>query len=638
MMAKRTLFAFTGVAAICAALLLAPAPAHGEQDERAAAAQPADAPQAAGRDAVIEGVVVGRANAQKVVSATLTHPARPVRPGQNVTLTVDMQIEEGWHVNSSRPTLDYLIPTRVTFPALDAGQVVDVAYPEGHLVELKFAPGEKLSVYEGKTTIRATIRPPADTPPGRTEMPGRLTYQACSDKTCLPPETREFRLALLVEGAPVETGSARPADEDESESAEEGGTIAARPSGLGGAGGTDLADLLRERGLLTLLAVVFVGGLALNLTPCVYPMIPVTIGFFSNQVTGGWGWRLGLPSLYVLGMALTYSILGLAAGLTGGLFGATLQSPWLVGALVVLFVVMALSMFGLFEFRMPTALTRFSGGRRGPVGAVLMGATVGIVAAPCIGPFVVGLLVFVGASGQPLLGFWLFFVLAVGLGLPSLVLGVFSGSLASLPRSGVWLIYAKKVMGIALVAVAIYFLQPFLPDRQVGWIAIVFAAVSAVYLAILERSRITSKWFLGTRVLIGAAVGVAGLWVAVPLVSARAEADWIPYTPEALDEARAAGRPVVIDFFAEWCLPCKELDRYTFSDAAVLAATERFALLKADLTSFSSEPVAELRERYDIIGVPTIVFIDGTGTERVNLRLYGFEEPAEFVERLDQVR
>lgn len=636
MIVRKALFGVAGVATACAALLLAPAPAQGRQQQRPAAAQPSDAPEPAGKDAVIEGVVVGRANVQQVVSATLTHPTRPVRPGQAVTLTVDMKIEEGWHVNSARPTLEYLIPTRVIFPDLDAGQVVDVAYPEGHLVELKFAPGEQLSVYEGEMTIRATIRPAADAPRGNMEIPGRLTYQACSDKACLPPETREFRVALLVEGDPVETGSARPADE--SGTAGGGGTIAGRSPGLGGAGGADLAALLRERGLLTLLTVVFVGGLALNLTPCIYPMIPVTIGFFSNQVAGGWGWRLGLPSLYVLGMALTYSILGLAAGLTGGLFGATLQSPWMVGALITLFVIMALSMFGLFEFRMPTALMRFGGGRRGPVGAVLMGATVGIVAAPCIGPFVVGLLAFVGAAGQPLLGFWLFFVLAVGLGLPSLVLGVFSGSLASLPRSGVWLIYAKKVMGIGLFAVAIYFLQSFLTDRQVGWIAIVFAVASAVYLAILERSRISSNWFLGTRVLIGAAIGFVGLWVAVPLVSARPEADWILYTPEALAEARAEGRPVVIDFFAEWCLPCKELDRYTFSDPRVLAATERFALLKADLTSFSSEPVAELRERYDIIGVPTIVFIDGTGTERVGLRLYGFEEPGEFVERLELVR
>jgi thiol:disulfide interchange protein DsbD len=294
-------------------------------------------------------------------------------------------------------------------------------------------------------------------------------------------------------------------------------------------------------------------------------------------------------------------------------------------------------MFGLFEFRMPSAVTRVSGGRRGPVGAVLMGGTVGLVAAPCIGPFVVGLLVFVGASGQPVLGFWLFFVLAIGLGLPSLLLGIFSGTLASLPRSGMWLIYAKKVMGIALLAVAIYFLQPFLSDRQVGWIALAFAGASALYLSILERSRITSSWFLGARLSVGALVAFAGLWLAMPLVSARPELKWGPYTAEGLEAARAEGRPIIIDFFADWCLPCKELDRYTFSDPQVIEAAQRFLRLKADLTSFSSEPVAELRDRFDVVGVPTIVFIDGRGDERVDLRLYGFEEPQDFVERLAQV-
>ncbi len=597
----------------------------------AAGTVPATGVDADASDRVLEGAIVGRANVQRVVSSTLTHTARAVRPGQSVTLIIDIDILEGWHVNSSRPSLEYLIPTSVEFPEEAPARVVDVAYPEGKMVRLKFAGGERLSVYEGETVIRATIRPLPETPPGEATIPVRLTYQACSDTTCLPPETREFRVALSVEGSPVASGAGSPPTGIDPASAT---GPEARGTGLAGA---DLQMLRQERGLLILIAFVFVGGLALNLTPCVYPMIPVTIGFFTSQAAGGWGWRVGLPSLYVLGMAFTYSILGLAAGLTGGLFGSTLQSPWVMGALVALFVVMALSMFGLFEFRMPSALTRFGGGRRGPVGALLMGGTVGLVAAPCIGPFVVGLLAFVGASGQPVLGFWLFFVLAVGLGLPSLVLGVFSSTVANLPRSGQWLIYAKKVMGIALLAVAIYFLQPFLTDRQVGWIALVFALGAALYLALLERSRIASAWFLVTRVLVGAAILIAGLWLAMPLVSARSGPEWGPFSAEALETAREEGRPVIIDFFAEWCLPCKELDRHTFSDPRVIEATSRFALLKADLTSFSSEPIADLRDRFEVVGVPTIVFIDGSGRERVDLRLYGYESPEDMLARLAQV-
>ncbi len=602
-------------------------------------------PAALAADAVIQGTIVGRANAQRVVDASLTVPARAVRPGQSVTLSVRLDIHDGWHVNSATPSLEYLIPTRIEFTARAAAAVEQVAYPEGRMVTLEFAK-EKLSVYEGTTTIRATIRPPSDSPQGTREVPARLTYQACSNKACLPPETVAFAIPLRIAGDPVAaraTGSTGAADGGapggEEGTGPGGGTGSAGSGAATRREGGQLAALMAERGLLFVLGAVFLAGLALNLTPCIYPMIPVTIGFFSNQaVGGGWGRRAAMPSLYVFGMALTYSVLGLVAGLTGGMFGSALQSPWVTGGLVILFVAMALWLFGVYELRMPAALSRFGGGRQGPAGAFLMGLTMGIVAAPCIGPFVVGLLAFVGASGNPVLGFWLFFVLAVGLGLPNLFLGVFSGALASLPRSGVWLIYAKKVMGIAMLAVAIYFLQPFLPDRALGLLGLAFAVVAGVYLGLLERTRFTSLWFRPLKLAVGLLVVAGGAWLALPLVSARAEPGWTPYTPEAIARARADGRPVVIDFFADWCLPCKELDRNTFSDARVLEETERFVLLKADLTSFESQPVRDLRERFEVIGVPTIVFIDGRGTELRDLRLYGFEGPDAFLQRLRKVR
>ncbi len=396
--------------------------------------------------------------------------------------------------------------------------------------------------------------------------------------------------------------------------------------------------LLEERGLLVLLGVVFLAGLALNLTPCVYPMMPVTIGFFVNQASGSWGRRVGLPALYVLGMAVTYSVLGVAAGLTGSLFGSLLQKPWITALLVLIFLVMALSMFGLFEIRMPGWLTRFSGGRQGVVGAFLMGLTMGVAATPCIGPFIVPLLAFVGASGKPVLGFWLFFVMAVGMGLPNLVLGTFSGALAGLPRSGTWLIYVKRVMGVALLAVALYFLQPFLPDRRLGFIVLVFALASGIYLAILEGTRMAAGWFRPLKLAVGLLVVATGAWVALPMVSARPEGEWKPYSAEALENARAEGRPVIIDFFALWCLPCKELDRHTFTDPQVVGESGRFLLLKADLTSFESPPVRELRERFDVVGVPTVILIDSRGSERKELRIYGFEDAASFLSRLRQIR
>jgi thiol:disulfide interchange protein DsbD len=623
-----------------------------------AASSPASAPaggpagSAGAKERVVKGAVVGRPSPQRVVASSLTAPARPVRPGEAVTLSVLLDIQAGWHVNSSTPTLEYLIPTRLEFP--DAGAVVidRIAYPDGKMVALEFAK-ERLSVYEGTNAIRALIRPPADASQGAREVRARLTYQACSHKACLAPETVEFKVPLVIEGPPVE-GAPAPAEAARpAEGAPDGAPGVAAAGGAGAGGGASgsgeetggraeadrVASLLREHGLLWAMAVVFVWGLALNLTPCVYPMIPVTIGFFANQAAdGGWGRRVALPALYVLGIALTYSALGVAAGLSGGMFGSTLQNPFIVGALVLLFVAMALWMFGLYEIRPPSALMNLGGGRRGAAGALLMGMTMGVVAAPCIGPFVVALLAFVGATGDPVLGFWLFFVLAIGMGLPNLFLGVFSGALASLPRSGVWLIYAKKVMGVALLAVALYFMQPFLSDRTLGLLVLAFALGAGIYLGLLDRTRVTAGWFLPVKIATGVLVLSCGTWFALPLLGDRPRAEWAPHDDEALAAARAAGRPVIIDFTADWCPPCKELDRFTFTDPRVIEEAARFALFKVDVTSFESESVRVVRERHDVIGVPTIVFIDGEGRERADLRLYGFEGPEAFLARMRGVR
>ncbi|HKB08323.1 MAG TPA: DUF255 domain-containing protein [Candidatus Polarisedimenticolia bacterium] len=599
---------------------------------------PADPPTAGGSpaargDRVVNGTIVGRPNPQRVATSSVTLPDRPVRPGQAVTMSIRLDIAPTWHVNSNQPSLEYLIPTAVRLADERAARVDQIAYPEAHLVQLKFAD-TKLSVYEGANTIRVTLRPPSDSAQGERPVPLRLTYQACNDATCLAPETVEFLVPLRIEGEPVPASEAaeRAAPLDNAA----GG--AALIAGPGGAGGERIATILRERGFLAVLGVVFLVGLSLNLTPCIYPMIPVTIGFFASQTRDAWLHRIGLPSLYVLGMAVTYSILGVVAGLSGGLFGSTLQSPWIVGALVILFVAMALGMFGLFEIRLPGAITRLGGGRRGPVGALVMGLTMGLVAAPCIGPFVVGLLAFVGASGSPFLGFWLFFVMAIGMGLPNLVLGVFSGSLSTLPRSGEWLIYAKKVMGVGMLAVALYFLQPFLKDRVLGILIVVFALIAGVYVGFVERTRLASRLFPVLKGAIGVALIAAGIWVSMPLLSAREGPEWEHYTHEAFARASTSGRPILLDFYADWCLPCRELDRFTFSDAAVLEETRRFSLLKADLTQLESEQVRQIRDRFEVIGVPTLVFIDAQGNEHKDLRVYGFEDAQTLLARLRQVR
>jgi thiol:disulfide interchange protein DsbD len=397
----------------------------------------------------------------------------------------------------------------------------------------------------------------------------------------------------------------------------------------------DIPSDFDRTGLLLQLAIVFLAGLALNLTPCVYPLIPITVGYFAAQRDEGRRppWILAL--VYVLGMSITYSILGVLAALTGRLFGAALQSPWIVGLIVVVLLALAASMFGLWELRVPAWATRVSGGRAGVGGALVMGFVVGLVAAPCIGPFVLGLLTYVGQRQDVLVGFALFFTLSLGLGLPYLLLGAFTGALERLPNSGAWMVGVRQLFGVLLIGLAGYFVKPFLSPP---WGDALFAGLlvlGGLYLLLVARPGNEQPWVDRFMRLASAGVLVAG----VLLYPARArtvgtELAWQAYDDGAVAQA-LANVPVVMDFYADWCLPCKELDERTFSRPEVAARLAGFARFKVDLTRNDATSEA-LRTRFEVVGVPTIAFFRN-GRELADARLTGFEPAPEFLKRLTLV-
>ena len=400
-----------------------------------------------------------------------------------------------------------------------------------------------------------------------------------------------------------------------------------------------LADVIQHRGVWLGLLAVFVGGLALNLTPCVYPMIPVTLAFFSSQSAGKLRRTALLAILYVLGISVNYAILGVVAAKTGVLFGSWLQMPVVVVGIDLIIVALSLSMFGFYDLRLPRALTdRFGHASAGLGGAFVMGLVVGFVAAPCIGPFVLGLLLLVSQLANPAVGFLLFFVLGLGMGLPYVALGMVAQRFGRLPKAGAWLVWSKHVLGVVLLGLALYFITPHLPApvARIGLTGLLLGA--GVYLGWLDRIESRGRRFVSIRRLVGSGLMLAALLVMWPKPQTGPGVTWTPYSEAALEQAQRDGRPVIVDIYADWCLPCVELDHVTFRHPDVIQALAPVATLRVDVTREVSPEGERLFERYDIYGAPTVLLFDRRGRERPDLRLTGFVKPDEFLEVLSHLQ
>ncbi len=381
---------------------------------------------------------------------------------------------------------------------------------------------------------------------------------------------------------------------------------------------------------------IFLGGMALNLTPCVYPLLPITVSYFGGKSGQGQGRLLVHGLFYLAGLALTNSTLGVAAALTGGLMGAMLQNPLVLVTVAVILVVFATSLFGFWELRLPGGLTQAaSKSYAGYFGSLFMGLTLGLVAAPCIGPFVLGLLTWVASMGSPLLGFLVFFTLSLGLGLPLFILAMFSGSLEKLPRSGEWMLWVRKLMGWVLVGMAAYFIRPLLPESLSVLLLAAVALAAAVHLGWLDRTAAAFRGFSWLKT----AAALAGVILATFLVGSWAfrgpGVNWRQYSDQLLAQAKEAHQAVIIDFYATWCSPCRELDEITFHNPDVVKrADQDFLMLKVDLTQKGNPVHERLLGQYAVKGVPTVVFLDGRGNECQNLRLVDYLPAEQMLSRM----
>ena len=565
-------------------------------------------------------------NAWTATASVTVHPSTETyAPGGSYPIDFQVQVQFPWFLHGPHKSQENPFPTQFRFSVTPGIRISNVRFPP--TTEKKFSFTDKtVAVFAGKITVGAELEVGDNAPSGKQLLKGELSFQACSTSACLPPETVAFTFPVTIEGR--NNAGTKPANLEIVEDAKP--DTPSEKNAEGWQAGTGL--------WLTLLGI-FLGGLALNLTPCVYPLIPITVSYFGGQGGSMAGKPIVHGVFYILGLAITNSILGVSAALSGGILGSALQSPFVLILVAGILIALAFSFFGFWELRIPAGLTNMAARNFGGYfGTLFMGLTLGIVAAPCLGPFILGLLTYVGQKGDPMLGFLYFFVLSLGMGLPLAVLAVFSKGVDRLPMSGTWMIWIRKALGWVLVGMAGYMLLPVLPgtiSRTMLFSLVMGAA--GLHLGWLDREGKGQRSFtrikrsIGVLLILAAALFWFGLFGGQhgPGVS------WQTYSPERLIEAKKAGKPVMLDFYADWCAPCRALEKEVFTDPEVLKLSKRFVTLRADLTKRHPEQETLLKH-YLIRGVPTVLFINKKGQEEKSLRVEEFINNRDLIKRMKQ--
>lgn len=544
------------------------------------------------------------------------------KSGSEIQFAVAMDIENGWHLNAHNPPLDYLIGVELEMSSSNRAIVSDLQYPKPLQKKFSFAE-EVLDVYEGKSYVLLKAKTGKNLKAGTYNLTGELTIQACSDNVCLPPSTADLTFPFTI------------GDKNTAANAKLFENIEDSQGSFSQTETNQIASMFSNKGTFWAFLSIFLIGLALNLTPCVYPMISVTVSLFggtANTDTGANRKTFLRALIYVLGIVSMYSVLGVMAAYTGELFGSWMQSPWVLGGIGVLILLLSLSMFGLYELQPPAWMMQKLGKTQqatGYIGHFLSGLLVGVFAAPCIGPPIIALLAFVGAQGSPLFGFLTFFIMALGLGIPYLFLGTFSGYLSKLPKSGTWMVWIKKLFGVVLVGVALFYLALAFFPQYTMYSVLVTLVAGGIYLGFLEQSANDKKFFRWIKY----ATGIATL-IGAFLLFQNLQKEGIKWQEYDADLIEQTDRPVILDFYADWCIPCIELERQTYTDEDVIASTDNFIRMKVDLTRYDSERSEKLRKQYDIAGVPTVIFLDSDGNEIREARVVGFLGPESFLKKV----
>ncbi len=478
---------------------------------------------------------------------------------QPTKLIVDMQLPPGYHA--------YLDQFQIRLDNKSGFHLGDWKVSPLKTWYDKFSKRDRQGV-EGKSQLVAELIAPENF--NGSTLFFELDYQACSETFCLFPITKNLQVEFETKSL-IQNSNGFP--------------------------GFNLERLFKEQvkdSVLMALLISFLAGFLTSLSPCVYPMIPITVAVLSHGAEKRSRLsQFSFSAFYVLGIATTFSILGLAAAQFGFLFGSLLSHTWVLGAIAFVLLAMGLSLLGLFEIRPPAKLMNVAAGRGGSgrQGAFVSGLFFGVVASPCVGPVLVAILAWVSTTKNPYLGFLLLFTYALGLGVLFMILGLFT---KSLPKSGRWMNLVKKAMGVVVILVSAYYGQ------------LLYQQINFKKSVTFDESKI-----------------------------GKSTLAWEPLTTDFLEKSK--GRTIMVDFWAVWCAACHELEQNTFSDPRVAEQLKSFRLLKYDATKVTPETQSWMG-KFSIRGLPAVLFFSEDGVWLENLTLSEYENAERFLDRLDKVK
>ena len=565
-------------------------------------------------------------------------------------------------------------------------QVADDYYLYQDRIEIEFAPGidvlsredsatdtkddplfGEVQVFHKIAQVGLTIGRANESVPVSSSF--KVTYQGCWEGgICYPPVTKELSLAD-VGLSKVGQIAATVAESTETPAVAQVDTSGASSTPATPLSAQDqFVETLTKASLMSLLAIFFVAGLALSMTPCVFPMIPILSGIIAGQ-----GHRvntrrgLALSVVYVLAMAVTYTIAGVIAGLFGANLQVALQEPWVISIFSLIFVGLALSMFGFYDLQFPSAfqtwLTRGSDRQKGGTyaGVAVMGFLSALIVGPCMAAPLAGALIYIGQTGDPLLGGMALFAMSLGMGVPLILIGTSAAKV--MPRAGVWMESVKAGFGVVLLLMAIWMLDRVVPTEFSMLLSALVLIVSSIYMGVFNTNydgvQGWTKFFRGLGVVL-LVYGIAlllgllsgGKSFIYPLqnftgngaggaVASTSKLNFATITTNAeldrmLAVAQRNGQPVMLDYYADWCVSCSELDYVTFADTQVQQALQSVQLIKVDVTANDAE-AKQLTQRYEVLGPPTLQLINSAGEWRKDLTLIGVPAPQELLNNLQRL-